>query len=323
MTQASARITAKDLTYGIEIECGITPTSTLRVGGRRAGLATTELPMFCGQPWKAEHDGSVSVGNLQPVEFVSPVLQGASGLDNIREVCTKIARMGGKVNETCGLHVHVAFPTDSIDAMRRLTRLFSRVEAGIFASTGTPARRANFYCKPIKESAKSIRWAGLSIASESQKNDVRYSRNSLLSDRYHALNFQNLLTSRQNTVEFRAFSGSLSPRKIAAWIKICLTLVEMALDGKDAGFEVSARTMNFTPQGVAPQTTGEHAAGYLTYFLWKAPQKTKVKYGELDHPEYTTKDAIKVIEILATRHDIRAGLRPAGHAVATPLPDGE
>jgi hypothetical protein len=51
-------------------------------------------------------------------------------------------------------------------------------------------------------------------------------------NRYHALNLTNLAHGTKDTVEFRVFSGSLSPIKVVGWVMVCLGLVERALAGK-------------------------------------------------------------------------------------------
>lgn len=290
--------TTTQLTYGIEIECGIDFNAPIVIGPRRRGINTPHFPEFNGQQWKAEHDGSLAFRGSRGVEFVSPKLSGKEGLDNITETCKRIKAMGGRTNDTCGLHIHVAFPTDSVDAMRRLTKLVARFEDGIYASTGNPSRRNGYYCKPIKQVMKTFTWNSVSEKSH-------FTRAHPFRDRYQILNWTNFLDGRFNAVEFRAFSGTINPKKIAAWVRICLTLVQMALDGVEADWDINANTLRNTTGSL-----GESNLRCLFFYCWKG-QRAKKQYGELHNDKYTLAQDMKTLRDLAIRHDIRAGLRTA------------
>lgn len=308
------RITAAELTYGIEIECGINQDAPVRVGAYHGGCDCTALPSFEGRNWRADRDGSLYFRSRKAVEFVSPVLKGASGLDNIRATCAQIKAWGGQTNASCGLHVHVAFPTDSVAAMRRLTMLCAQFEDALYASSGTPDRRAGNYCRPIKtERNKSINWSAYP-----DKHAINRDYNAGdISDRYRILNWTNFLSGRLPTVEFRVFSGSLNPAKIAAWVQVCLTLVEMALDGVEAG-GWDARVTNWESFG---STKGEQNVRYMTRRCWFGHGHKAKNYGELGHATFTRKAAAATLKALAIRHDERCGLRSAQPAASSESAD--
>jgi hypothetical protein len=298
------RITASELTYGIEIECGIDSNTPIRIGGYHSGNPVAALPAFDNRAWRADRDGSLSFRGKTPVEFVSPILKGADGLDNIRAACAQIKAWGGVTNNTCGLHVHVAFPSDSVAAMRRLTMLCAQFEDALYASTGTPDRRAGSYCRPIKtEGNKRIAWD-----TYADKNAIgRAYGVGDLQDRYRILNWTNFLSGRLPTVEFRVFSGSLNPAKIAAWVQICLTLVEMALDGVDPnGWD--CRVSNWDSFGT---TKGEQNVRYMCRRVWWSTAFKSRNYGELGHATFTRKAAERTLKDLGIRHDERLNLRTA------------
>ena len=78
--------------FGIEIECFNVNQQT-REAVRRLG-------------WIVKNDGSIR-GN-DTAEIVSPPLTVSdAAFDSVRAVCAAIRDGGGKVNSTCGLHVHV------------------------------------------------------------------------------------------------------------------------------------------------------------------------------------------------------------------------
>lgn len=300
MPNATPRITARDLTYGIEIECGISHTAPVTIGGYHAGAAVPALPEFAGRTWRADRDGSLNFRTSRPVEFVSPVLKGAEGLDNIRAACAQIKAWGGTTNRSCGLHVHVSFPTTDVQAMRRLTMLVGQFEDALYSMTGTPDRRDGGYCRSIKTATNKARnWSAIPNK-DALRNDYE------ITDRYRILNWQNFITGRLETVEFRVFSGSVNPAKIAAWVQVCLTLVEMALDGAEAG-GWDPRVTNWNIFG---KSRGEQQVRYLIHRCWFGNWIKARNYGDLGHAVFTRKAAVKTLKELAKRHDERAGLLP-------------
>jgi hypothetical protein len=304
MPTAAPRITARDLTYGIEIECGINHDAPVRPGSYHAGNVITALPASTvdgvTRNWRADRDGSLHFRNAMAVEFVSPILRGADGLDNIRAACAQIKAWGGKTNRSCGLHVHVAFPTEDVAAMRRLTKLVGRFEDALYAASGTPDRRNGGYCRPIKtERNKSFSWNVAdkrALGSYSQPHD--------LNDRYRILNWTNFISGRFNAVEFRVFSGSLNPAKIAAWVQICLTLVEMALDNCDADWDIRSSDL-----GKYGRSVGEQQVGYMCRYCWFWRRRRDRNYGDVGHSVFTREVALATLKALAVRHDERAGVR--------------
>lgn len=298
------RITARDLTYGIEIECGVDRDTPIRIGSYHGGSSVASLPAFEGRRWNAQRDSSLYFrgGTKTAVEFVSPILKGREGLDNIRATCAQIKAWGGVTNNSCGLHIHVAFPSESVAAMRRLTLLVGQFEDALYASTGTPDRRNGNYCSTIKtERNKQVNWSRFT-----NKDEMRNSYEiGSLGDRYRVLNWTNFLSGRLPTVEFRVFSGSLNPAKIAAWVQICLTLVEMALDGVDVG-GWDCRVTNWASFG---KTIGEQNARYMCRRVWWSTAFKSREYGELGHETFTRKAAERTIRELAIRHDERLNLR--------------
>lgn len=120
---------------------------------------------------------------------------------------------GHSVNESCGVHVHVGWKREwDAATLARLITQVAYLEKGIYAITGTKSRERGSYCGGVRKYGND----------KDAKASMDYNR-------YHLLNLNNLASGRQDTVEFRAFSGSLNPVKIAGWIQICLGVVERAL----------------------------------------------------------------------------------------------
>ena len=203
------------LTFGIEIETIASRKSLdsgLQVGNYHSGLQVPYLP----PGWKAERDGSIRVSPSHPVacEIVSPILRGITGLKTAIDILKVLKEKGHKVNTTCGFHVHVGWGSDlPSDKLAALIGIVAYLQDGIYATTGTKARERGRFCKKIRQYGKD----GAKLTMDR--------------DRFHILNIKRLADGF-GTIEFRVFGGSLNPHKIAAWIQICLGIVERALTAK-------------------------------------------------------------------------------------------
>lgn len=244
---------ATEISFGIEIETTI-PAGVLPVGGYHSGLPVEGLP-----GWTAMYDGSIRAGrSRRGCEFVSPVLKGAEGVASILAAVAFIKSIGGAVNASCGLHVHVGFNKADAIATAKLTTLVANFEKAIFASTGTHSRECGNYCRPIQ------RYGNASDA-------MRYARG----DRYHVCN----LATSNPTVEFRAFAGTLNESKIIAHVMMAVGLVERSLK--------AARVTNWTAKPVSPTSPiarkgdGQTALTRLFYQLGWTKGRTDYTYGDV------------------------------------------
>lgn len=280
------------LTFGVEIETGIPFARNLNVGGYHNGRTVPNMPErgIVSGAWRASSDGSINVPSMQGVEFVSPVLRGADGLDNVAIAVERIAAMGAKVNRTCGVHIHVGFPTNDLAAVRRLVHLVAHWEAALFATTGTKSREENHFCRSIKTATvRGARYTSTATV-----------RNAINANRYHTLNLMPLLSGSQPTVEFRVFSGSVNPKKIVAWTMLALALVEAALNGH------RAKTFDMPETSVARERgegRGERLVKAMLndLFVWNGKSATR---GQFAHPTYGHEFMRKQLVRMAKRYDM-------------------
>jgi hypothetical protein len=209
----TAPVNVNDLTFGVELEVAL-PVGTCPVGGYHNGIQIPQLP----PGWKAERDCSIQAGpGHMAAEIVSPVLQGADGLRQLKAACDWLHGAGAKVNRSTGFHVHVGFRRDDKYALRRLVSLVANFEKALFAATGTHSREEGTYCRPVQ-------------------NDARYQQafrdataGAAHLPRYHILNLTNLLGYGKPTVEFRVFAGTTNAVKALGYVRLCLAIVEKAL----------------------------------------------------------------------------------------------
>lgn len=256
----------EDITFGIEIETTI-PAGRLNVGPHSMGYDIPEMP-----GWKADRDPSIRATHGHTAcEFVSPVFKGSEGLAKCLADLETIKRMGAKVNDSCGLHVHVGIDkTDSV-LVEKLTTLVANFEKAIYASTGTKKREQGRWCNGLQ------RYGSADRAQQMNR-----------SSRYHVANFA---TGNKPTVEFRAFGATLNARKLAGAIMMCVAIVERAIR--------AAKKTNWTakaPKESSPihrSGEGQTAITRLFYQLgWTKGRQPHV-HGELKGSGIPTIKAIK------------------------------
>lgn len=276
---------AHEMTFGVEIECYMTHDAVAQVGGYHRPIGTTWLPAG----WGAQGDGSLNSAptGMRGVEFVSPILSGKAGFEQVVKVVREIKARGGVVNATCGLHVHVGFNKHNYHVLAHLISLIANHEKAIYASTGTKNRERGTYSKGIK-----------------QYNRPDSARRRSERDRYHVLN---LATGYKPTIEVRAFAGTLNAIKIVAAIGLCLGVVEKAFDRHINGL----RHANWNQRTVGtPQNEGRREVERLLKALgWvgATPAATGMLYGETEAEKATMlRNAVKVLRQMADRYDAQS-----------------
>ena len=272
---------ANDLTFGIEIETTI-PDGLLPVGSYHAGRQAIGLP----DGWLTKYDRSIQApAGRRGCEFVSPILKGADGIRQVLTVLKQLQAWGVKVNASTGVHVHVGWPgTNGLGAvarndqrLKRLVTLVANFERAIYASTGTKNRERGNWCGSLQ-----------------RHHDADNAQHQASHLRYHILNLTNLAQRSKQTVEFRAFSGSLNPIKIIGYIRMSLGLVERALTAK--------RITNFTAKPVDPTSPihrngeGQTCLTRLFYQLGWIKGRQSHTFGDFAVPADVEVPSIKTIK---------------------------
>lgn len=163
----------------------------------------------CYSGWQVKHDGSITTEDefQHAIELVSPPLTFKNMEGLVRAL--RVARQHGKINSSCGLHVHVAAPELKVALDRHqghlreiIANLWFAVEE-IFFSYTVPSRRNNDYCRP----------------------GVDWTR------KYQGINFS-ALGQDKGTIEFRLHSGTLNARKAIAFATLCTAFVDKLVEMK-------------------------------------------------------------------------------------------
>jgi len=168
--------------------------------------------------WKLVTDSSLSGNNT--FELVSPILHGEQGLEELEKVCWVLDLCNAKVNDSCGLHVHMDAAEFDLTTWKNLILTYKRLE-GVIDNFMPRSRRNNRYCK------------GLSAITETSIKNARSIsdlRTAFLHNRYHKVNLE--AYARHRTVEFRQHGGSTNFTKMSAWIHFLAKMITFAKQGQ-------------------------------------------------------------------------------------------
>lgn len=153
-------------------------------------------------------------------ELVSPILN-SSTLPTLFIIIEVIKAIGGVVNNSCGIHIHIDKP--DIKSICLLFKKFINMQDEIFNTFSVQENRQSEYCKkfpsdiniPEFDSEKDfLDWYYKSFSV--YEGDVPIIKTS----RYYGINMYAI--ESHNTIEFRIFNSSLSSVDIAKYIKFVL-----------------------------------------------------------------------------------------------------
>jgi hypothetical protein len=227
----------QELSFGIEIE----------VDGEREAIAklvaktiASDLEKIDGETyrvgtWRVERDESIAAAEACQTEIVSPRLT-MGHLDLVKSVVRTLASGQARVNETCGVHVHVGIPKEDYLCVRVLARIMKYIEPLFYSEFDVWKSRIP-YAKPISPEFLE-RWerenraktpedflTGLQRAWYGEASPMR-ARDRWDPSRYYGLNIQSFLY--RGTVEFRYFNSTLDEDAIESYIRGSLAVVELA-----------------------------------------------------------------------------------------------
>lgn len=215
-------MTMSNRTFGVEIEFLGDRTKVLNAM-RDAGLECN-YEGYTHQTrasWKLVTDGSIVGG--EGYELVSPILQGDSGVENLRKAVKALIAAEASLNKSCGLHVHVGARDLSTEEIYTIVRRYGYNESKLDAIMPV-SRRANnnIYCRSVASYANGFGLMNIPTTEYLCNTTFRY-------ERYFKVNVQSYM--RHGTVEFRQHSASVNASKIANWAMFCVNFVETTVAG--------------------------------------------------------------------------------------------
>jgi hypothetical protein len=213
--------TISDITFGIELECvGLNIQRAANVVSAGGYNCTAEGYTHQTMPrWKAVTDGSLSSRSGGAAEVVSPVLNGNDGLTEIRTVAKLLREGGARVNESCGMHIHLGVDQMTVDEQCSILETYAKWQWAFTALVRE--RRVNGRWSQLRTMAQ---WNDL--VTEWRHDNGRTSR---YNDRYYALNVASF--HRHGTFEMRSHHGSLNGTNACAWIALHQAFFDAARTG--------------------------------------------------------------------------------------------
>lgn len=242
----------KNQTFGIEIEMtGIsreTAAKTVsecfedsRIQYEGGCYDTRNVIAADGRKWKIVRDSSIRCENgyNNEVEFVSPICKWED-IEKVQEIVRALRKAGAKVNDSCGMHVHVGADGHTAESIRKLAKIMTRIEPDLFKIFEVKEDRLTRWCKPID-----ITFVNRILSRNvNDMDDVRsqwYANggdwtNHYDQSRYHALNLHSIWQKAHDghlgTIEFRLFNSTLHAGEVKTAIQIAMAISARALSAK-------------------------------------------------------------------------------------------
>ena len=253
-------IDMKDQCFGVEVEfTGITreqaATALARYFGtlsfHRGGAYDTWIIRDTeNKEWKLVSDSSIRGERKTPdgyeatgdrhywVEMVSPKLTYAE-LPKFQECVRQMRDAGGKVNRTCGIHVHVDAANHNRQSLKNLLSIMFSKEDILFKALDVNPNRVEAYCKKVREPMlrKARQLSAEETTDLTQLESIWYEGNIESGKhyswtRYYALNLHAVFY--RGTVEFSCFNSTLHADRAAAYINLCLAMSAQAINQRSA-----------------------------------------------------------------------------------------
>lgn len=128
-----------------QIIAGYFNTTATHVGG---GYDTYTVRDDRNRQWKlmsassirCQGRGTRAAGSQYAVEFVSPICQYAD-IETIQELVRKLRAGGAKVNDSCGLHVHVDSSSHTPKTLRNIVNIMASKEDMLYKALQVDVER--------------------------------------------------------------------------------------------------------------------------------------------------------------------------------------
>ena len=183
-------------------------TSAVHVGGT---YDTYTVEDDTGRKWKVVSDASIqcqsrgerTASRLYAVEVVSPICK-YEDIETIQELVRELRRGGAKVNDSCGIHIHVDASRHDPKTLRNIVNIMASKEDLLYKALRVQIDR-EYYCQKADlrfledvnlKRPKSMSEFETLWYNGSSRRGIHYD-----STRYHALNLHSVFS--KGTIEFR------------------------------------------------------------------------------------------------------------------------
>lgn len=233
--------------FGIEIEMtGLTRAAAARIIAGHFGTQATHVGGGYdtytvrdnrNRQWKLVSDASIKCRNRNnraasrdySVEFVSPICK-YEDIETVQELVRKLRAGGARVNNSCGIHVHVDASSHTPQTLRNIVNIMASKEDLLYKTLQVQVDR-EYYCKKADtrflEEFNHKRPRTMEDVEKMWYNGMGSRHNHYDNSRYHALNLHSVFS--KGTIEFRMFNSTLHAGEVKAYIQLCLAISHQAL----------------------------------------------------------------------------------------------
>ncbi len=209
-------------------------TQATHVGG---GYDTYTVRDNRNRQWKLVSDASIRCRNRSnrsasrdySVEFVSPICQ-YEDIETIQELVRKLRAGGARVNDSCGIHVHVDASAHTPQTLRNIVNIMASKEDLLYKTLQVQVSREQYCQKADTRFLDELNHKRPRTMDEVERmwyNGYGGRYNHYDNSRYHALNLHSVFS--KGTIEFRMFNSTLHAGEVKAYIQLCLAISHQAL----------------------------------------------------------------------------------------------
>lgn len=196
--------------------------------------------------WQVMYDGSISSRNSlgNPAdssyrcELVTPVCD-YDDITKIQEIIRGLRGAKARVNNSCGIHIHVDGSRHTARSLKNLTNIiYSKEDMMVKALQIDPSRLGRWCRKVESRFLEGINNVNSSALTVDRIKDIWYNGRPELSNshydssRYRMLNYHSYFQGKG--IEFRCFNSTLHAGKMKAYIQFCLAVSAQAINQEKA-----------------------------------------------------------------------------------------
>lgn len=235
--------TIQNQTFGFEMEFYGTSYSQAAqaIGGVLGGpvrrIAQNSYKAYDrqGRAWKVVYDGSIRNTTGDKCEMVTPVLK-YDDIELLQNVIRSLREAGAKVNDSCGIHVHVGADQHNARSLKNLVNIMYSKQDILYRALKMHDARSEKWAKKLSPAVvdrfKNVKAGHISQARDAWYGDSSSHARKYDQSRYHGLNLHSVYFT--GTCEFRLFNSTTHSGRAKAYIQFCLAVSALAINSKSS-----------------------------------------------------------------------------------------
>lgn len=151
-------------------------------------------------------------------------------LKRCRNLCASSRAGGAKVNDSCGIHVHVDASSHTPQTLRNIVNIMASKEDLLYKTLKVQVNREHYCQKADTRFLEELNHKRPKTMQEVEQMWYNgYGGRYIHYDdsRYHALNLHSVFS--KGTIEFRMFNSTLHAGEVKSYIQLCLAISHQAL----------------------------------------------------------------------------------------------